>query len=286
MAFGGFQARGGAMRGLKAAVALAATIAFAPAISTSVPAMAEPLSAAAGKAGIFRIIELKGSKVKWGSPQMGTGTSVTYAFATTPVAFAEARNCRAMAAMDSLLEKSSIDQSQYKAEAAKAFDAWSSVADIEFRQVDDPAAADILIGAQVTPVGRAFTNVSYTRASAKAVSPLEKSLICLNPEQPWKVGFDGDLNVYDLRYTLVHEIGHAIGLDHPGTDSAVMSYRYEERFATLQPGDIRGVVALYGSRDKLMVETVEVLPASISGTPGPELVARDQQFRALGLVRD
>lgn len=274
------------MRGLKAAVALAATTAFAPAIFVSMPASSEPLSAAAGKAGIFRIIELKGSKVKWGNPAMGTGTSVTYAFATAPVAFAEARNCRGMAPMDGLLATSGIDQSQYEAEAAKAFDAWSSVADIEFRQVSDPSAADILIGAQLKPVGRAFTNVSYTRAAAQAVSPLEKSLICLNPEQPWKVGFDGDLNVYDLRYTLVHEIGHAIGLDHPGTDSAVMSYRYEERFATLQPGDIRGVVALYGSRDTLMVETVNVLPASISGTSAAADEARDQQFRALGPIRD
>jgi hypothetical protein len=187
------------MRGLKAAVALAATTALAPATFTSVPASAEPLSAAAGKAGIFRIIELKGSKVKWGSPSLGTGTSVTYAFATAPVAFAEARNCRAMAPMDDLLERSGIDISQFEAEAARAFDAWSSVADIEFRQVSDPAAADILIGAQARPVGRAFTNVSYTRAAESAVSPLEKSLVCLNPEQPWKVGFDGDLNVYDLR---------------------------------------------------------------------------------------
>jgi hypothetical protein len=275
------------MRGLRAAVALAATMAFAPAIFTSVPAMSEPLSATAGKAGIFRIIELKGSKVKWGSPKMGTGTSVTYAFANAQVKFDEARNCRAMGPMDVLLGNSGIDKDLYEAEAAKAFDAWSSVADIEFRQVSDTEAADILIGAQVTPVGRAFTNVSYTRAAANAVSPLEKSLICLNPEQPWKVGFDGDLNVYDLRYTLVHEIGHAIGLDHPGTTSEVMSYRYEERFATLQPGDIRGAVALYGRRDNLMVETFDLLPASISGTPAPAPdKARDQQFRALSPAHD
>ena len=275
------------MRGLKAAAALAATMAVAPATFTPMAAMAEPLSAAADKAGIFRIIELKGSKVKWGSPEMGTGTIVTYAFATEPVAFAEARNCSAMAPMDVLLDRSGIDKRQYEAEAARAFDAWSSVADIEFRQVRDTETADILIGAQIKPVGRAFTNVSYTRVAGHAVSPLEKSLICLNPEQPWKVGFDGDLNVYDLRYTLVHEIGHAIGLDHPGSDSEVMSYRYEERFATLQPGDVRGVVALYGSRDMLMVESVEVRPASISGTPAAALDEdRDQQFRALSPVRD
>jgi hypothetical protein len=274
------------MRGLKCALAFAATMAFAPMLIAPSGAIAEPLSAAADKSGIFRIIELKGSAVKWGGPQMGTGTTVTYAFATAPVAFSEARNCRAMEPIDALLARSGIDKALYQAEAARAFDAWSAVADIRFTEVSDTEAADILIGAQSKPVGRAFTNVSYMRAAASAVRPLEKSLICLNPEQPWKVGFDGDLNVYDLRYTLTHEIGHAIGLDHPGTTSQVMSYRYEERFATLQPGDIRGATALYGTAKKLMVETLDVQPASISGTPQPQAPSdsRDQQFRALSPV--
>ena len=48
-------------------------------------AMAEPLSAEANQAGIFRIIELKGSAVKWGSPTMETGATITYAFATETV---------------------------------------------------------------------------------------------------------------------------------------------------------------------------------------------------------
>jgi len=267
------------MRGLKLTLALAAAAAIAPNIFTA--ATAEPLSVEANKAGIYRIIELKGGAVKWGGPDMGTGAIVTYAFATEPVAFSEARNCRAMEPMEALLARSGIDTAVYQAEAAKAFDAWSAVADIEFHEVSDPEAADILIGAQAKPIGRAFTNVSYTRATPSAVRPLEKSLICLNPEQPWKVGFDGDLNVYDLRYTLMHEIGHAIGLDHPDTTSQVMSYRYEERFETLQPGDIRGAVALYGNPHRLMVETLDVSQAS----PLPE-ASRDHQYRALSPVRD
>jgi predicted Zn-dependent protease len=170
-----------------------------------------------------------------------------------------------------LLARSGISQYRYEAEAAEAFDAWSAVANIDFRQVSDAAAADILIGAQAYPVGRAFTNVSYTRNTASVVRPLDKSLICLNPDQLWKVGFDGDLNVYDLRYTLKHEIGHAIGLDHPDTTSQVMSYRYEERFTTLQAGDISGAVALYGNKQKLMVETREPVSAGgIALPPAPE----------------
>jgi len=275
------------MRGLKFALALAATTAIvpqlvAPQIFAPTAARAEPLSAEANQAGIFRIIELKGSAVKWGGPQMGTGAVVTYAFATETVAFSEARNCRAMETMDALLAKSGVDKALYEGEAAKAFEAWSAVANIEFRRVNDSEAADILIGAQTKPIGRAFTNVSYTRAAATSVRPLEKSLICLNPEQLWKVGFDGDLNVYDLRYTLKHEIGHAIGLDHPNTTDQVMSFRYEERFATLQPGDISGAVALYGGRLERTVEAAIPQPASLRRILGfPEGIARDQQFRAL-----
>lgn len=272
------------MRGLS--YALAATTAVAHVLLA--PATAEPLSAEADKAGIFRIIQLKGSAVKWGGPSMGTGATVSYAFATEPVAFSEARNCRAMEPMDELLARSGIDRAAYEAETAKAFEAWSAAADIIFHQVRDTDAADILIGAQAKPIGRAFTNVSYAGAAASAVRPLEKSLICLNPEQPWKIGFDGDLDVYDLRYTLKHEIGHAIGLDHPNTTRQVMSYRYEERFAALQPGDITGAVALYGAPRRLVSETAAAVPATLRGmAPRPAPAgSRDQQFRALSPVAD
>lgn len=75
---------------------------------------------------------------------------------------------------------------------------------------------------------------------------IEQSLVCLNPAHEWKVGFDGNKDVYDIRYTLTHEIGHAIGLDHPGPSGQVMGFRYTEDFADLQPGDLRGVQRLYG----------------------------------------
>jgi hypothetical protein len=278
MAFGGVQAGAGTMRGLSVALALAATAAFAPDFAANFA----PAAAADGAA-IFRIIELKGSAVKWGNPRMGAGAQVTYAFATEAVEFPNARNCRAMVPMDELLASSGIDQALYEAETAKAFEAWAAVADIEFQLVNDAATADILIGAQARPIGRAFTNVSFAGSAARAVRPLERSLICLNPEQSWKVGFDGNLDVYDLRYTLKHEIGHAIGLDHPGTTSQVMSYRYEERFRQLQPGDIRGAVALYGSRQKLMVETPGAQPASARATTGWPALDKIQDAPALAL---
>src|SRR5262249_33151728 len=84
--------------------------------------------------------------------------------------------------------------------------------------------------------------------------PISLARICLNPAKRWKIGFDGDLTVYDLRYTLAHEIGHAIGLDHPVSAGQIMGYRYEEHFRSLQPGDTHGATLLYGARSPNAVE--------------------------------
>jgi len=70
--------------------------------------------------------------------------------------------------------------------------------------------------------------------------------LLLNPKEPWKIGFDGNLGVYDLRYTFMHEIGHAIGLDHPGSSGAIMGFRYDEQVRELQPSDIAAAQLLYG----------------------------------------
>jgi hypothetical protein len=74
-----------------------------------------------------------------------------------------------------------------------------------------------------------------------------QALICLNPKRSWKVGLVGTLKAYDLRYTFLHEIGHAIGLDHPAGSGQLMDYRYDERFRDLQAGGALGATTLYGA---------------------------------------
>lgn len=205
----------------------------------------------AGEGG-FRLLEMQGRTVKWGKPQLGAGASVSYAFASETLHFGNERtwfenapNCRDMASAESL-SGAKLTMEELARETAAAFRVWERAASLTFHRVADARNADIVIGAQGQPRRWAFANLSYTVESREGVHTIDKALVCLNPEKAWKVGFDGDKDVYDIRYTLVHEIGHAIGLDHPGPSGQVMAFRYTEAFQDLQPGDLRGVQLLYG----------------------------------------
>ena len=205
----------------------------------------------AAQAADFREIVLNGHTLKWGRPVAGTAGTVTYAVADKPTSFAGAINCQAVVPPGPLLAANGIRRTTFDHELDAALATWSRVANIRFVK-SAPGTADLLVGAQATPDGRAFTNVQYAdpgRVDGRA--SLTRSVICLNPQERWKVGFDGNLNIYDIRYTLTHEIGHAIGLDHPGQTGELMDFRYTEQFRVPQPGDIAGAQFLYGPNPAL-----------------------------------
>jgi hypothetical protein len=217
-------------------------------IVASILLLAFPLPTHAGDGG-YRLLELDGHKVKWGDRQLGVGASVSYAFAGETLRFDDAINCGDLAPMESLSGKH-LSMETLARETAAAFRVWERAAGLTFHKVDDVRDADIILGAQGQPRGHAFANVSYAPEPVEGVRAIEQSLVCLNPELEWKVGFGGDEGVYDIRYTLIHEIGHTIGLDHPGPSGQVMAFRYTEAFGDLQPGDLHGVQLLYGSAIK------------------------------------
>ena len=223
----------------------------------------------------FRLLQLGGDFVKWGEPELGTGATVTYAFAAGTRHFDNARNCTTIEPLDVLARRTGIPQPALEREFGRAVAAWEQVADIRFRRAGTAAAADIVVGVQSRPRGRAFANVlpmdrypvgrarpgektrltvftahfgPAAREGRRDVAPIEQSLICLNPTLEWKIGFDGNSAVYDLRYTFMHEIGHALGLDHPSSSGELMSFRYDETFRAPQEGDIAGAELLYGPR--------------------------------------
>jgi hypothetical protein len=182
----------------------------------------------------YRHLVLDGHALKWGMPVLGTGATVTYALADREFRFPGARNCSSMAPIDELLSRNAIGASSFSRELVEALRVWEGAADVTFAPAD-PAVADILIGAQVNPIGYAFANVEYDKTeTGQGPRSISRSMV--------------DLDVYDIRYTLIHEIGHAIGLDHPAIAGQLMAYKYGEKFRALQAGDIRGVKTLYGPR--------------------------------------
>jgi hypothetical protein len=201
----------------------------------------------------FRLLELGGRKVRWAVPAGGIPAKISYAFVTEPMQFPDARNCDAMLPPDDAIKPSRISFSDFRREVRAAFATWEEAANITFVETSNIAEAGILIGADAKARGRAFTNVALreeaAREHAHELGAIRQSLVCLNPQRPWKIGFDGNLDVYDVRFTITHEIGHAIGLDHPGPEGQLMSFRYVEKGRGLKPGDVAGAVALYGHRD-------------------------------------
>jgi hypothetical protein len=216
-----------------------------------------------------RLLVLEGSWVKWGELQWGSAARVTYAFAGSPQNSPSARNCSSLVPFDEFVKGTRFPRSEIESEARAAFAAWARVTGLAFVETTDFARADIVIGAQGNPTGRAFTNIELEAGPVAEVPaaergftmspeppsvgtepqdmrPIRKALICFNPLAKWKIGFDGNLDVYDIRYTLTHEIGHAIGLDHPGVAGALMDFRYDEKQKGLTKGDIEAAQRLYG----------------------------------------
>ena len=200
----------------------------------------------AGGAGAadYRLLRLDGVELKWDAPRRGTPAAVSYGFATAEAAFPDAINCRAMAPLDALAPVWRDDGSRLAALVRGAFGMWSRAAAIVFHPVEAGETPDILIGAEGRPQKVAFTNVWHADPPpGAAIASLSRATICLNPHAAWGApGPDG----LDFRTVLAHEIGHAIGLDHPGATGALMGYSNQGGLAALMPGDVAGAVALYG----------------------------------------
>ena len=181
----------------------------------------------------YRLLELNGKTVKWGAPAYGETATVTYAFVGTETSFSDARNCQAMGAVDPILAFNGIEQAAFEAAADRAFRA-------------SPAEAGILIGIDLGNHGWAHADVK-TEPTGADFDVITRGLVCLSTLKSWKIGFGANPDAQDIEYTLTHEIGHAIGLNHASPRGQVMSFNYTEDFNDLQPGDIAGAQTLYGA---------------------------------------
>ena len=210
----------------------------------------------------YRPLVLDGTLVRWQGTTLGKPATVRYRLVDRTIARPAAQNCKGLQPFDRLLSGSAISAEALTASLRRALLRWERVADITFVEARSEEEADLLLGEQVEPEGRAFASIDKGPGRSDGVQQIQRAFVCLNPVQSWKIGFDGDLSVYDLVHTLTHEVGHVIGLDHPRGTGHVMSRRYDESALGLSQGDIAGAVALYGPPRAVQAARLDLGPES------------------------
>ena len=177
---------------------------------------------------------------KWGSATPGTGATVTWSFAELDLTsqFA-ARGLGGYLSFDSPIA------TQYRALVRQAADAWETVANIDLTEIADSTASQIRIGNRTidgpaepgksSTVGETsfWSNSAGTRMSAA------------------EIYFDTDAYTGTSFYQIaVHEIGHALGLEHSTVSNAVMYFMVNSanRSGRLSNDDVNDIQYLYGAK--------------------------------------
>ncbi|MAF33091.1 MAG: matrixin family metalloprotease [Desulfobacterales bacterium] len=70
--------------------------------------------------------------------------------------------------------------------------------------------------------------------------------VIFNSNRSWGVHDGTTTSPYDFKRVAVHEVGHALGLGHETTNTAIMNPYYSTTIIGPQTDDINGLVALYG----------------------------------------
>ena len=197
---------------------------------------------------------------KWGDPTMGTDASVTYSFMSTGTDCSgfEYGSC-SITSFDDY-----FGPLDWRSDIDAAFLAWSSIADITFTEVFDDGAPELpasTTGSGDIRMGMHWSGIGYL-GHAQAPSQIGDTPgnIHVNTYWDWLLGpvvDDDDWFTYNLLPLLIHEIGHAIGIDHsdevydPITNSwnsvGIMDPFYGSYFE-LQEDDIAAAQYIYGAK--------------------------------------
>ena len=133
--------------------------------------------------------------------------------------------------------------------ANDAFIAWEAIAGVTFQYVGTSSGADIDVGIGQLPgstIGLASTFYNPNDANGNGIVLIAESDITMDQDEVWIP--DGEDGAFTFEQVLMHEIGHAIGLDHFDVPDSVMNTTANDGARTLGDDDIAGAQDLYGAR--------------------------------------
>tara|TARA_Y100000589_G_scaffold331639_1_gene386070 strand:+ start:921 stop:1937 length:1017 start_codon:yes stop_codon:yes gene_type:complete len=193
--------------------------------------------------------EVSGSK--WGESQtQGTSAGVvSYSFATQniPGQFND---------FDSF-----ITDEAFQREITESFATWENTADIRFQVAPDSADVDIRLGWGDLD----GSNGVLGQATVPSFGALSGVIVIFDVAEDWFVDGDAPPDQIDFSSTAIHEIGHAIGINHSEKSQALMNASYSKTIFELQPDDKEAAISIYGESDLPKVEVYRFFNSNAGG---------------------
>ncbi len=143
----------------------------------------------------------------------------------------------------------------------RAFTLWSDVSALSFTQSDlNPDITITFVSGEHNDMFP-FEGANGTLGHAFFPSSLDRGQVHMNSDRQWSECHNNGINLFTA---LVHEIGHALGVEHARNNTSVMSQGYVTALSSLTDEDVDAIRRLYGD------EQGKTIPAAINRELGDE----------------